>query len=219
MKSNPKFITLEGVDGAGKSTCMRFIKKYLTDKKLNYLFTREPGGTSVGEKLRKILLHDEMLPETETLLMFSARNEHVHQIIKPNLNAGLIVISDRFTDATYAYQSGGKNVQLEKITILKNWVHEDLKPDLTLLFNAVSISLKDKTGCFFINCIICHPKRVLKGLEYAPSSCKLKATFSKELTIAPVPNFLSLPPLDFVPVSSEYFLAKALNCSSASNFL
>jgi len=142
MKSDPKFITLEGVDGAGKSTCMRFIKKYLTDKKLNYLFTREPGGTSVGEKLRKILLHDEMLPETETLLMFSARNEHVHQIIKPNLNAGLIVISDRFTDATYAYQSGGKNVQLEKITILKNWVHEDLKPDLTLLFDLpIDISL------------------------------------------------------------------------------
>ena len=142
MKSDPKFITLEGVDGAGKSTCMRFIKKYLTDKKLDYLFTREPGGTSVGEKLRKILLHDEMLPETETLLMFSARNEHVHQIIKPNLNAGLIVISDRFTDATYAYQSGGKNVQLEKITILKNWVHEDLKPDLTLLFDLpIDISL------------------------------------------------------------------------------
>ena len=142
MKSDPKFITLEGVDGAGKSTCMRFIKKYLTDKKLNYLFTREPGGTSVGEKLRKILLHDEMLPETETLLMFSARNEHVHQIIKPNLNAGLIVISDRFTDATYAYQSGGKNVQLEKITILKNWVHEDFKPDLTLLFDLpIDISL------------------------------------------------------------------------------
>ena len=142
MKSDPKFITLEGVDGAGKSTCMRFIKKYLTDKKLNYLFTREPGGTSVGEKLRKILLHDEMLPETETLLMFSARNEHVHQIIKPNLNAGLIVISDRFTDATYAYQSGGKNVQLEKITILKNWVHENLKPDLTLLFDLpIDISL------------------------------------------------------------------------------
>ena len=149
MKSDPKFITLEGVDGAGKSTCMRFIKKYLTDKKLNYLFTREPGGTSVGEKLRKILLHDEMLPETETLLMFSARNEHVHQIIKPNLNAGLIVISDRFTDATYAYQSGGKNVQLEKITILKNWVHEDLKPDLTLLFDLpidVSLSRLNSNG-------------------------------------------------------------------------
>ena len=135
MKSNPKFITLEGVDGAGKSTCIKFIKKYLRDKNLNYLFTREPGGTALGEKLREILLHDDMNPETETLLMFSARNEHVHQIIKPNLKAGIIVISDRFTDATYAYQSGGKNVSMEKITTLKNWVHKDLKPDLTLLFD------------------------------------------------------------------------------------
>ena len=83
-----------------------------------------------------------MEPETETLLMFSARNEHIHQIIKPNLKAGLIVVSDRFTDATFAYQSGGKYVQKEKINILKNWVHEDLKPDLTLLFDLpVDVSL------------------------------------------------------------------------------
>jgi len=135
MKSNPKFITLEGVDGAGKSTCIKFIKKYLRDKNLNYLFTREPGGTALGEKLREILLHDDMNPETETLLMFSARNEHVYQIIKPNLKDGINVISDRFTDATFAYQSGGKNVPMEKITTLKNWVHKDLKPDLTLLFD------------------------------------------------------------------------------------
>ena len=135
MKSDPKFITLEGVDGAGKSTCIKFIKKYLADKNLNYLFTREPGGTALGEKLREILLHDDMNPETETLLMFSARNEHVYQIIKPNLKDGINVISDRFTDATFAYQSGGKNVPMEKITTLKNWVHKDLKPDLTLLFD------------------------------------------------------------------------------------
>ncbi len=135
MKSDPKFITLEGVDGAGKSTCIKFIKKYLADKNLNYLFTREPGGTALGEKLREILLHDDMNPETETLLMFSARNEHVYQIIKPNLKDGINVISDRFTDATYAYQSGGKNVPMEKITTLKNLVHKDLKPDLTLLFD------------------------------------------------------------------------------------
>ena len=135
MKSDSKFITLEGVDGAGKSTCIKFIKKYLRDKNLNYLFTREPGGTALGEKLREILLHDDMNPETETLLMFSARNEHVYQIIKPNLKDGINVISDRFTDATFAYQSGGKNVPMEKITTLKNWVHKDLKPDLTLLFD------------------------------------------------------------------------------------
>ena len=149
MKSNSKFITLEGIDGAGKSTCIKFIRKYLTDRKLNYLFTREPGGTALGGKLREILLHDEMEPETETLLMFSARNEHIQQIIRPNLKAGVIVISDRFTDSTYAYQSGGKAVQLEKITILKNWVHEDLKPDLTLLFDLpidVSLSRLNSNG-------------------------------------------------------------------------
>ena len=108
MKSSSKFITLEGVDGAGKSTCIKFIKKYLSDKNFSYLFTREPGGTVLGEKLRGILLQDKMEPETETLLMFAARNEHVQRVIKPNLESGVIVISDRFTDATYAYQSGGK---------------------------------------------------------------------------------------------------------------
>jgi dTMP kinase len=142
MKSNPKFITLEGVDGAGKSTCIKFIKKYLSDKNFNYLFTREPGGTVLGEKLRNIILHDEMTPETETLLMFAARNEHIHKVINPNLKAGIVVVSDRFTDATYAYQSGGKNVEIKKITMLKNWVHKNLKPDLTLLFDLpIEVSL------------------------------------------------------------------------------
>ncbi|MDA9210930.1 dTMP kinase [Methylophilaceae bacterium] len=142
MKLNPKFITLEGVDGAGKSTCIKFIKKYLTDKNHNSFFTREPGGTLLGEKLREILLHDEITPETETLLMFAARNEHVQQVITPNLQSGINVISDRFTDATYAYQSGGKYVDSKKITVLKNWVHVNLKPDLTLLFDLpIDVSL------------------------------------------------------------------------------
>jgi dTMP kinase len=142
MKSTPKFITLEGVDGAGKSTHINFIKKYFSDNKLNYFFTREPGGTILGEKLRVILLHDEMTPETESLLMFAARNEHVQKIIKPSLEEGVNVVSDRFTDATYAYQSGGKNVSISKITILKNWVHKDLKPDLTILFDLpIEVSL------------------------------------------------------------------------------
>jgi len=142
MKLQPKFITLEGVDGAGKSTCINFIKKYLADKNINSIFTREPGGTLLGEKLREILLHDEITPETETLLMFAARSEHVQKVIKPNLRSGLIVISDRFTDATYAYQSAGKFVEEKKITILKNWVHEDLTPDLTFLFDLpIDVSL------------------------------------------------------------------------------
>ena len=142
MKLQSKFITLEGVDGAGKSTHINFIKKYLSDRNLNYLFTREPGGTSVGEKLREILLHDPMTPETESLLMFASRNEHVQKIIKPNLDEGINIISDRFTDATYAYQCGGKNVEISKITILRNWVHQDLNPDLTILFDLpIEISL------------------------------------------------------------------------------
>ena len=142
MKLDTKFITLEGVDGAGKTTCINFIKKYFKDKGFKSIFTREPGGTLLGEKLREILLYDEITPETETLLMFAARNEHVLKVIKPNLQSGLSVISDRFTDATYAYQSGGKYVEEKKITALKNWVHQDLKPDLTLLFDLpIDVSL------------------------------------------------------------------------------
>ena len=149
MKSKTKFITLEGVDGAGKSTHINFIKKYLADKKINFLFTREPGGTVLGERLREILLHDDMHAETESLLMFAARYEHIYKIINPNLANGVNVISDRFTDATYAYQSGGKYVDTSKITILKDWVHKDLKPDLTILFDLpieVSIARLNKVG-------------------------------------------------------------------------
>ena len=149
MKRKTKFITLEGVDGAGKSTHINFIKKYLADKKINFLFTREPGGTVLGERLREILLHDDMHAETESLLMFAARYEHIDKIINPNLANGVNVISDRFTDATYAYQSGGKYVETSKITILKDWVHKDLKPDLTILFDLpveVSIARLNKVG-------------------------------------------------------------------------
>ena len=110
--------------------------------------TREPGGTALGEKLRAILLHEEMTPNTETILMFAARNEHIDQIIRPGLMKGTIVISDRFTDATYAYQSGGKGVSNEKIDILKELVQGDLQPDLTFLFDLpveVSIRRLNKT--------------------------------------------------------------------------
>ena len=120
MSNLGKFITLEGVDGAGKTTHIEFIKNYLSDLNINYVMTREPGGTALGEKLRDILLHDEMNPQTETMLMFAARNEHIDKVIRPNLIKGAVVISDRFTDATYAYQAGGKGVKDEKIDILKN---------------------------------------------------------------------------------------------------
>ena len=143
MNNLGKFITLEGVDGAGKTTHIKFIKKYFSDLDINYVLTREPGGTILGERLREILLHDEMHPETETLLMFAARNEHINKIICPNLIKGNVVISDRFTDATYAYQAGGKDVKDEKIDILKKWVQGSLRPDLTFLFDlSVDISIE-----------------------------------------------------------------------------
>ena len=143
MSNLGKFITLEGLDGAGKTTHIEFIKNYLSDLNINYVMTREPGGTALGEKLRDILLHDEMNPQTETMLMFAARNEHIDKVIRPNLIKGAVVISDRFTDATYAYQAGGKGVKDEKIDILKKWVQEDLRPDLTFLFDLpVEVSIE-----------------------------------------------------------------------------
>ena len=148
MNNLGKFITLEGVDGAGKTTHLEFIKKYLSDLDINFIMTREPGGTLLGEQLREILLHDDMTPETETLLMFAARNEHIKKVIGPNLKEGKVVISDRFTDATYAYQSGGKGVKDKKIDILKEWVQASLQPDLTFLFDLsveVSIERLNKT--------------------------------------------------------------------------
>ncbi|MDC0541871.1 dTMP kinase [Methylophilaceae bacterium] len=143
MNNLGKFITLEGVDGAGKTTHIEFIKKYLSDLDINYVLTREPGGTILGERLREILLHDEMNHETETILMFAARNEHIDKVIRPNLIKGNVVISDRFTDATYAYQAGGKGVKDEKIDILKKWVQGSLQPNLTFLFDlSVDISIE-----------------------------------------------------------------------------
>jgi len=143
MNQLGKFITLEGVDGAGKTSHIEFIKEYLTNLKLDFIMTREPGGTELGERLREILLHDEMRPKTETILMFAARNEHIEKVIRPGLTSGAIVISDRFTDASYAYQSGGKGVEDEAIDVLKDLVQKNLQPDLTFLFDLpVEVSIK-----------------------------------------------------------------------------
>jgi len=135
MKNKGKFITFEGVDGAGKSTHIEEVISFLESQEITVKRTREPGGTKLGEKLRDILLHDEMDPETETLLMFAARRQHIAEVIKPALDEGIFVLSDRFTDATYAYQYGGKHVTYSKIETLETWVHPDLKADLTLLFD------------------------------------------------------------------------------------
>jgi len=130
-----KFITFEGVDGAGKSTHLNWFADTLRARGIDLLVTREPGGTPLGEKLREILLHETMHAETEAILMFAARREHIAQVIKPALERGTWVISDRFTDASFAYQGGGRGVPIEKLEQLERWVQEDLQPDLTLLFD------------------------------------------------------------------------------------
>lgn len=129
-----KFITLEGMDGAGKSTHLAGIAQVLRERGLTVRTTREPGGTAFGEQLRQLLLdRDQRLhPETETLLMFAARQEHLDKVIRPALAAGTWVLCDRFTDATFAYQSGGSGVPWARIEALERWVHADLQPDLTV---------------------------------------------------------------------------------------
>ncbi len=138
-----KFITLEGMDGAGKSTHIPTIIAALQARGHEVVSTREPGGTLLGERLRELLLHENMHAETETLLMFAARREHIATVIAPALARGAYVLSDRFTDATFAYQSGAKGVSAAKVELLEQWVQGDLQPDLTLLFDVpVEISLQ-----------------------------------------------------------------------------
>jgi len=142
-----KFITLEGVDGAGKSTHIPLIAELLRSKGVEVVLTREPGGTGLGEKLRELLLHEAMSAETETLLMFAARREHIAQIIQPALERGAWVLSDRFTDASFAYQHGGRGVAAYKIRNLENLVQGNLQPNLTLLFDLpVEISCQRLEG-------------------------------------------------------------------------
>lgn len=134
-KNNAKFITLEGIDGAGKSTHLNWLAERLRSQGKHVLVTREPGGTPLGEALRELLLHQAMHLETEALLMFAARREHLDKVIIPALRAGTWVISDRFTDASFAYQGGGRGLDESKLNTLEQWVQQDLQPDLTLLFD------------------------------------------------------------------------------------
>jgi dTMP kinase len=138
-----KFITLEGMDGAGKSTHIPTIIAMLQARGHEVVSTREPGGTTLGESLRELLLHESMHAETETLLMFAARREHIASVIAPALARGAYVLSDRFTDATYAYQCGAKGVAASKIQLLEQWVQAGLQPDITLLFDVpVEVSIQ-----------------------------------------------------------------------------
>jgi len=130
-----RFITVEGIDGAGKSSHIEWLREYLTAAGHAVVVTREPGGTPLGESLRTLLLNEPMSPETEMMLMFAARAEHLSSVIRPALEMGAWVISDRFSDATYAYQVGGRGVPEQKFTALESWVQEGLQPDRTLLFD------------------------------------------------------------------------------------
>lgn len=144
-----KFITLEGIDGAGKSTHHAWLVHHLEQAGKRVLATREPGGTPLGEKLRALILSESMDLETETLMMFAARREHLVKAILPALDAGTWVVSDRFTDATYAYQGGGRGLAGAKIEILESWVQEGRQPDLTLVFDlpiSVALARLGKTG-------------------------------------------------------------------------
>lgn len=132
------FITVEGSEGAGKSTNLEFIHRQLLEAQKQVVMTREPGGTPLGEAVRELLLghrHDGMADDTELLLMFAARAEHLHRVIRPALEAGKWVLCDRFTDATYAYQGGGRGVPAARIELLENWVQGELRPDLTLILD------------------------------------------------------------------------------------
>jgi dTMP kinase len=130
-----RFVTLEGIDGAGKSTHAAWLVEAIAGKGHRVTATREPGGTPVGETLRNLLLSVPMTHESEALLMFAARREHLERVIRPALSRGDWVVCDRFTDATYAYQGGGHGVAMDHIASLERIVHGDLQPDLTLLFD------------------------------------------------------------------------------------
>lgn len=142
-----RFITFEGIDGAGKSTHHGWMVEHLRAKGHTVVSTREPGGTPLGEKLRGLLLSEPMDLETEAMLIFAARREHIVKVIEPALSAGQWVVSDRFTDASFAYQGGGRGLTKAKLRQLEAWVQEDLQPDMTFLFDLdVSIATQRLQG-------------------------------------------------------------------------
>ena len=142
--SRGRFITLEGIDGAGKSTHARWLAEALAARGLRVMATREPGGTPTGEAIREWLLHQSMTHDAEALLMFAARREHVVHVIEPALARGELVLCDRFTDATYAYQGAGHGVSIAMIGELAHWVHGRCNPDLTLLFDVPSAVSRER---------------------------------------------------------------------------
>lgn len=140
MNNKPYFITIEGIEGAGKTSALTFLQKKFIEAKIDFVLTREPGGTEIADAIRQLVLlakHDEkMCEDTELLLMFASRAQNISLKIKPALAQGKWVLCDRFTDASYAYQGGGRKISMQRIAALENWVHPDLQPDITLLLDA-----------------------------------------------------------------------------------
>ena len=144
-----KFITLEGIEGVGKTTNREYIQHQLEQTGTACVVTREPGGTPLGEALREMLLehkHEGMSSDAELLMMFAARAEHLNKIILPALEAGSNVLCDRFTEATYAYQGGGRGINAQKIAELETWVQGDLRPDLTIILDAPVATGRERAG-------------------------------------------------------------------------
>jgi dTMP kinase len=150
MMARGKFITFEGIDGAGKTTHLDWFRKRLEARVAplgrSVVMTREPGGTALGETLRGILLNQRMDLETEALLMFAARREHLAQVIEPALAHGDWVLSDRFSDATFAYQGGGRGLPRDKLEALERWVQGGFQPDLTVLFDVPTATASERRG-------------------------------------------------------------------------
>jgi len=141
-----RFVTLEGVDGAGKSTHLGFVADWLRRQGHEVIVTREPGGSALGEELRALLLNRDMDSDTELLLMFAARQQHLAELILPNLARGAWVLSDRFTDASYAYQCGGRGIAESRVATLEAWVQQGFQPDLTFVFDVPSSVAATRRG-------------------------------------------------------------------------
>ncbi|BBE51314.1 Thymidylate kinase [Ferriphaselus amnicola] len=135
MSNKGRFITFEGVDGAGKSTHLAWFVEALRQRGIEVVLTREPGGTPLGEQLRELVLHQPMHMDTEAMLMFAGRVEHIEQVIKPALERGAWVVSDRFSDASFAYQGGGRGMDITRLSALEDWACRGFQPELTLLFD------------------------------------------------------------------------------------
>ena len=143
-----KFITIEGQDGAGKSTNVSAMKEYLSSNSIDFIHTREPGGTELGEKLRELLLNssESIADKSELLMMFAARAQHIESVIEPALSSGTWVLCDRFTDASYAYQGAGRGISFDDIALLESYVQQGLAPDLTLVLDLPVLLSEQRAG-------------------------------------------------------------------------